>query len=129
MEIFKQEITVPSSSIDALDHVNNVTYLQWVQDIAEQHWNARTNEELREKYYWVVVDHFIEYKAPAYQDDVLILQTWVENYSTATCERHTLILNNKDHRNVVTAKTTWCLINRETGKPTRITEEIRNLFL
>jgi acyl-CoA thioester hydrolase len=43
--------------------VNNVVYLQWVQDVAEQHWNESTDSALREKLAWVVVNHFIEYKA------------------------------------------------------------------
>ena len=36
-EIFELPITVLASDIDQLGHVNNVTYLRWVQDAAVAH--------------------------------------------------------------------------------------------
>lgn len=124
MSHFQTEITVPSSAIDTLKHVNNVVYLQWVQDVAEQHWNESTDSALREKLAWVVVNHFIEYKAPAFEKDVLILKTWVEKYSGVTSERHTEITRKADNKLLVKAKTLWCLLDKTTGKPLRITEDL-----
>jgi acyl-CoA thioester hydrolase len=121
---FQTEITVPSSAIDNLKHVNNVVYLLWVQDVAEQHWNVSTNSALREKLAWVVVNHFIEYKAPAVENDVLIVKTWVEKYSGVTSERHTEIVRKADGKLLVQAKTLWCMLDKATGKPMRITEEL-----
>ena len=43
---FQYEIEVQPEHIDDLKHVNNVTYLQWVQDVGEKHWNLKTSEEL-----------------------------------------------------------------------------------
>jgi acyl-CoA thioester hydrolase len=125
---FQSEITVPESAIDNLKHVNNVVYLQWVQDVAEQHWNESTDSALREKLAWVVVNHFIEYKAPAFEKDLLILKTWVENYSGVTSERHTEILRKADNKLLAKAKTLWCLLDKITGKPLRITDDLRALF-
>lgn len=128
MNHFQSEITVPESAIDNLKHVNNVVYLQWVQDVAEQHWNESTDSALREKLAWVVVNHFIEYKAPAFEKDLLILKTWVENYSGVTSERHTEILRKADNKLLAKAKTLWCLLDKITGKPLRITDDLRALF-
>lgn len=124
MSHFQTEITVPASAIDNLKHVNNVVYLQWIQDVAEQHWNESTDSALREKLAWVVVNHFIEYKAPAFENDILILKTWVEKYSGVTSERHTEILRKGDDKLLVKAKTLWCLLDKSTGKPMRITEAL-----
>jgi len=125
---FQTEITVPASAIDNLNHVNNVVYLQWIQDVAEQHWNESTDSALREKLAWVVVNHFIEYKAPAFENDVLILKTWVEKYSGVTSERHTEITRKADSKLLVKAKTLWCLLDKNTSKPMRITDDLRALF-
>jgi len=125
---FQSEITVPPSAIDNLKHVNNVVYLQWVQDVAEQHWNESTDSTLREKLAWVVVNHFIEYKAPAFEKDVLILKTWVEKYSGVTSERHTEIIKKSDNKLLAKAKTLWCLLDKTTGKPLRITDELKTKF-
>ncbi len=124
MNYFKSEITVPKTAIDTLKHVNNVVYLQWIQDVAQQHWIESTDIALRNKIAWVVVNHFIEYKAPAFENDVLILKTWVDNYNGVTSERHTEILRRADQKLLVQAKTVWCMIDKETGKPMRITEKL-----
>ncbi|MEX2350347.1 MAG: acyl-CoA thioesterase [Flavobacteriaceae bacterium] len=124
MNHFQSEITVPASAIDTLKHVNNVVYLQWVQDVAEQHWNESTDSALREKLAWVVVNHFIEYKAPAFEKDVLILKTRVEKYSGVTSERHTEIIRKADNKLLAKAKTLWCLLDKTTGKPLRITQDL-----
>lgn len=128
MKPFHIELTVPKSAIDAMGHVNNVVYLQWMQDVAKQHWVSKTTVELRARYAWVVVNHFIDYKQPAFEHEVLLLETWVERYTSATSERHTHIRRKKDGQLLVTATTTWCLIDTSTGKPTRIPEEVLGLF-
>ena len=74
------------------------------------------------------MNHFIEYKKPAFENDDIILETWVENYTTATCERHTKIIRKTDSTLLATAKTLWCLLDKTTGKPERITNELKELF-
>lgn len=128
-EIFEQHFTVPSSSIDDMNHVNNVVYLQWVQDIAKQHWEYRTDEKIRNTYVWVVLNHYIEYHNPAFENDEITLQTWIDHHKGVRSERHTKIINTKTQKVLVTAKTTWCLLAKETLRPTRITDEISNLFV
>jgi acyl-CoA thioester hydrolase len=125
---FEVDITVPPTAIDNLKHVNNVVYLQWVQDVAEQHWNTSTDAALRKKIAWVVINHFIEYKTPAFENEVLTLKTWVEKYSGVSSERHTEILRKADNKLLVKAKTLWCMIDNATGKPMRITEELITQF-
>ncbi|WP_428256857.1 hypothetical protein [Geoalkalibacter sp.] len=39
--IFQHHIEVPQSAIDANGHVNNVSYVQWVQDAAAKHSSAQ----------------------------------------------------------------------------------------
>ena len=104
MTPFSIDITVPKSAIDTMGHVNNVVYMQWVQDVAEQHWVSKTTGELRTHYAWVVVNHFIDYKQPAFEGEVLVLETWIERYTSATSERHTHIRRKKDGQLLVTAK-------------------------
>ena len=61
MQIFEQTIKVAANEIDSLNHVNNVVYVQWVQNIAELHWNKESSEEQKTNYYWVMVEHLIKY--------------------------------------------------------------------
>lgn len=128
MKHFQTEIIVPASAIDNLNHVNNVIYLQWVQNVAEQHWKESTDTALREKLAWVVLNHFIEYKSPAFENEILILKTWVEKYSGVTSERHTQIIRKTNQKLLVQAKTLWCLLDKTSGKPMRITNELIEKF-
>ncbi len=128
-EIFESHITVSKSAIDDMNHVNNVTYLQWVQDIAKKHWETRTNHKIRNTFVWVVLNHSIEYHSPALENDELTIQTWIDHHHGARSERHTKIIKNDTQKVLVTAKTMWCLLHKETLRPVRINEEISTLFL
>ncbi|MBP2833199.1 acyl-CoA thioesterase [Aquimarina sp. U1-2] len=128
-KIFESQLTVPLSAIDEMHHVNNVVYLQWIQDIAKKHWESKTDVTLRNTYVWVVLHHFIEYHHPAFKDDQLVLHTWIDHYQGAKSERHTKIYLSKTEKVLVSAKTMWCLLDKETLRPTRITDEISTLFL
>ncbi|WGK66044.1 acyl-CoA thioesterase [Croceiramulus getboli] len=135
---FEYTLEVPKSAIDQLGHVNNVIYLQWVQDIAEAHWAAATQNKYPEygtamqaqqsEWAWVALNHYIAYKNPAYAGDSLQLETWVEQFSGVRSERHTLITRPSDQKLIAEAKTNWCLITLPQGKPKRVPEEIVELF-
>ncbi|GGI57873.1 acyl-CoA thioesterase [Winogradskyella haliclonae] len=62
MQIFQKEIIVAQTDLDQLNHVNNVRYVQWVQDIAEAHWLKNASKEILDNYYWFLVKHTIDYK-------------------------------------------------------------------
>ena len=78
MKQFKQELTVTPNHLDELQHVNNVQYLQWVQDIAGAHWKYLIENQTEEFGLWVVRSHHIEYKKQAKLGDTLRVVTHVE---------------------------------------------------
>jgi acyl-CoA thioesterase FadM len=54
MQHYEHLITVQPADIDVMNHVNNVVYVQWVQDAASAHWRAYAPQEMLGKYNWVV---------------------------------------------------------------------------
>lgn len=129
MEIFTHAIQVREADIDELRHVNNVVYLQWVQDAAEAHWLAKAPAAMRQQFNWVVLRHEIDYKSPALPGDRLEAKTWVENYEGARSLRVVQLIRASDSKLLAEARTTWCLLNAQSGRPTRITEEMSHVFL
>ena len=127
--VFSNTFKVPESAIDVNGHVNNITYLEWCIEIAEKHWFSKAPKELHSQYFWVVLNHFIEYKNPAFEGEELQIETWVTSAEGVKSERHYKIFRKSDEKVMVTAKTLWCFVELKTQKPTRIPEEIRNLFL
>ena len=125
-EVFEKPIVVEEGHLDQLNHVNNVVWLKWVQDMAEAHWNYRTNDSVNDRYFWVVLNHFIEYKRPAHLNDNLVAKTFIMSYEGPRSERHVEFYN--QDKLCVKAKSSWCLINRKNERPVRVPEEIVNLF-
>ena len=50
---FTMTFTPTASDIDANEHVNNVVYLAWAQDLAIAHWEAWATPEERAGWSWV----------------------------------------------------------------------------
>jgi acyl-CoA thioester hydrolase len=125
---FEMSVAVLPADIDVQNHVNNTVYLRWVQDVATAHWRALAGREAQENIAWVVLRHEIDYKAPAALGDKIMLRTWVGKATRLTFERFTEIRRNGDGQLLSTARTLWCPINTRTGRPTRVSPEVRAHF-
>ena len=125
---YELAIHVDNSDIDELGHVNNVTYLRWVQDVAVAHWNAAAAPEDREQVFWVVLRHEIDYRSPAFAGDELVARTWVGTASRVRFERFTEIVRAPDRTVVAQARTMWCAVDAITRRPTAVSQRIREAF-
>ena len=125
---FELAITVTAGDIDELDHVNNVVYLSWVQDVAIAHWAFLTSSAQRAQYVWVALRHEIDYAAPALLGDALTARTWTGVAQGLRFARHTEIIRSADGRVLATALTQWCPLDRASGRPARLSAELAGLF-
>ena len=128
MKTLEKEITVSKNDLDDLNHVNNVVYIDWIQEIAKNHWKSLVSNEIIKNYYWVLLEHQIKYLNPALLDDKIRLKTYIEKTEGIKSSRIVEIYNQDTNKLLVTSKTIWCLINAKTNKPNRITGEIRDAF-
>lgn len=126
--IFQERITVTEDHLDELDHVNNVQYLQWIQDVAKHHWDLKADEAWIEKYAWVAINHFIEYKKPAFLGDNLLVQTHVNQFEGVKSNRLVRISNESTGDLIVQSSTSWCMIDRTNSKPARVLKEMVEAF-
>ncbi len=125
---FELCLQVRPEDIDVLNHVNNVVYLRWVQDAAVAHWLAAASAGAQAALYWVVVRHEIDYLRPALLGDGIIARTWVGAAFQRDFERHTEILRDADRALLARARTLWCPMDRRTGRPTTVSDEVRAAF-
>ena len=128
MKYLENEITVSKNDLDDLNHVNNVIYIHWVQEIAKKHWKSLVSNEIIKNYFWILLEHQIKYLFPAFLNDKIRLKTYIEKTDGVKSNRIVEIYNKDTKKLLVTSKTTWCLINAKTGKPNRITEDIKKAF-
>ncbi len=127
MKIHQKELTVVASDLDDLHHVNNVRYLDWVQQISKEHWLLLTKEVWEQQYFWVVKRHQITYHQPALLGETLQVSTYVPEASGATSKRKVEIRKQKDVL-VAECQTDWVLLDRRSGRPVRIPQQMQEVF-
>jgi acyl-CoA thioester hydrolase len=127
-EIFEQTITILPEDIDLYDHVNNVVYLRWVQEVSTSHWYSAATEEQKEKIGWVVVRHEIDYLNSARLGDEITARTWVGTAQKNIFERHVEILRARDQKVIARARSLWCPIDLKSRRPTRVGADIYERF-
>ncbi len=125
---FEMTVAVSPGDIDQQNHVNNTVYLRWVQEVATAHWRAVASADAQESIGWVVLRHEIDYKAPACLGDQVVLRTWVGKATRLTFERFTAIRRNGDGQLLSKARTLWCPINSQNGRPIRVPAGVREQF-
>lgn len=125
-EIFSIEKTVTANEIDDLNHVNNVVYVNWMEEIATKHWQFLTAEAPLPDYIWVVLRHEIDYVQQAVLHDKITIKTWVGETKGFKSER--LIAFYKDDVVIAKSKTIWGMLALKTYKPARITESVLNIL-
>lgn len=128
MQIFEKLITVSSGDLDELNHVNNVRYVQWVNDVAKEHWLQEATPEMLGNYIWVVLKHCIEYKNAAFLNDVIKLKTYVIMSKGVTSTRVVEFYNNTTQKLLAKSEINFCLINVQNNRPARIPQDISSLF-
>jgi acyl-CoA thioester hydrolase len=118
-------LRVAEDDLDDRAHVNNVVYLRWVQDAAAAHWLRLAPEGAHEEIAWVALRHEIDYLSPAVLGDPLTIRTWVGVADGLSFERFTEIRRQGDERVLARARTLWCPVDARTGKPRRVSDDIR----
>ena len=128
MDFFEKTIIVQEEDLDDLNHVNNVRYVEWIQDISREHWEIRAPERTRQESVWVVMSHNIEYRNEARLGDEVVIKTYIAETKGAISVRAVEMKLKKSGKWLVESRTKWCLLNASSLKPMRISEEIRSLF-
>ena len=125
-KVYQKSLLVKEEHLDELGHVNNVQYLQWVQDIAKEHWFSEFPNSSIQEEYWVVLEHTIQYKNAALLGDELSLQTFVEPPIGVKFPRNVHIYRNDQL--ITNARSIWCFIDAKSNRPKRVSKEILAAF-
>lgn len=128
MKRFIKEIMVGPADLDELQHVNNIRYLEWVQEISREHWSELSNSDWDSRYFWVVRSHNIVYQRAAVEGDRLSLTTFVPEVSGPISRRVVEICQADSGELVARCETQWCLMDSATKRPSRIPGPIIDCF-
>ena len=127
--IYTRAFTIPPESIDENGHVNNVVYVQWMQDIAVEHYTSLGGVEAQGNgSTWVVREHKIEYLLPAFAGEEIEIRTWVENIRRVRSLRKYEFVRRSDQKTLVRGETDWVYVDVSTGKPRAVPDWMFDLF-
>ena len=121
--VFDLTIKVKPEHIDILGHVNNVVYVQWMQDVAAAHienLGVGLAQYLEMNHAMVAVEHQVQYRKAALLGDDIILRTWLYDINALYSFRRYAFFNAKDHSLLFTGETKWACIEIATGRPKRM---------
>ncbi len=128
--IFKYSFTVPTEAVDQNGHVNNVYYVQWMQDVAVRHYDhlGGTKPTLAIGATWVVREHHIRYLNPAFAGDEIEVHTWVANFRRVRSLRCYKFYRKSDNTLLAKGDTDWVFVDIKNGQPMAIPEKISKIF-
>ena len=126
---FTLTFTALPEHIDVMGHVNNAVWVQWMEAIATAHWEAAAPAEHQAAYAWVVTRHEIDYRGNVKQGETVIAETFIpEGPSGAKFDRR-VDFRNAGGKAIVSARTTWVMIDRTTGRILRVPAEVSAPFM
>jgi acyl-CoA thioester hydrolase len=121
--------TPTPADIDELGHVNNAVWVRWIQDMATAHWNATAAPDHIAAYIWVVTRHEIDYRGNVKLGESVTGQTWIEKPPKGAQFDRRVAFTNAVGKVIVSANTTWAMVDKDSGRLMRVPVEVAALFL
>jgi acyl-CoA thioester hydrolase len=125
------ELVVPASAIDINGHVNNVQYVQWMQEAAIIHSTRLgwpTERYLALGRTWIIRSHTIEYFHSAYAGETIHILTWVAEFQKIRSLRKYKFYRPTDGTVLAKAATLFIFCDLHTGRPVSIPQEVQTAY-
>jgi len=128
--IYRYESTVPAAVDDQNGHVNNVAYVQWMQDVAILHSDSAGGTRAMDAagVTWVVRSHKIEYLSPAFAGDRIDAFTWVVNFRRVRSLRRYKFVRKSDNTLIARGETDWVFVDAASRRPRAIPPDVSCAF-
>ena len=121
---FTRNFTALPEHIDELGHVNNTVWVQWIQDMATAHWDSAARPQDRDAVYRVVVRHEIDYRGNIALGESVTGTTWIEGGAKGATSLRRVEFTDAAGKRLVSAATSWAMIDRATGRLARVRPEV-----
>ena len=129
MKKFALTFTACPEHIDVMGHVNTAVWVQWMEAIATAHWEAAAAPEHVATYAWLVTRHEIDYRGNIRLGESVLAETFVPDPPAIARFDRRVDFRNHAGKAIVSARTTWVMIDRATGRVVRVPAEVAACFL
>ncbi len=121
---FTRTFTAEPRHIDELGHVNNSVWVQWIQDLATAHWEAAADPLHQDQFFWVVIRHEIDYRGNIAEGESAIGTTHIPGPAKGAKSVRVAEFTDVSGKVLVTARTTWAMLDRQSGRLARVRPEV-----
>lgn len=115
-------VAIAQVDIDFMGHVNNASYLKWVQEAVLSHWRGIAPPEAVDALQWVALKHEITYRKPAFLEDEVVATVFLEKIDGASAFYETIIRRGEEV--LAEVKSRWCCLDAATLRPRRLAATI-----
>jgi acyl-CoA thioester hydrolase len=126
---FTLTFTAGPEHIDVMGHVNNAVWVQWMEAIATAHWEADAAPEHVAAYLWVVIRHEIDYRGNVALGECVVAETVIPHGPKGARFDRCVEFRNSTGKPIVSARSTWAMIDRASGRVMRIPRDVSASFL
>ena len=109
-----------------MGHVNNASYLKWVQAAVVAHWQRLAPADAVAAHLWVALKHEITYRKPTFLGDDVIATVLLERVQGARAFYETIIKRGEEV--LAEVKSSWCCVDAATLRPARLARDIVQRF-
>jgi acyl-CoA thioester hydrolase len=125
--MFRHPIAIDPADIDHMGHVNNATYLKWVQEAVIDYWNSVAPPEAVARHLWVALKHEITFLRPTFLQDVVVAEVIADKVEGARAMFTTVVRRGEEVLSEI--KTSWCCLDAVTKRPARLARDVVGRFL
>ena len=125
---FTLTFTAAPGDIDVMGHVNNAVWVQWMEAIATAHWEAVALPGHQAAYAWVVTRHEIDYRGNIAEGESVTAETFIPGPPSGARFDRRVDFRNAAGKVIVSARTTWAMIEIATGRLMRVPPEVAAPF-
>jgi acyl-CoA thioester hydrolase len=119
-------IGIDPADIDFMGHVNNASYLKWVQEAVLSHWRGLAPPDAVAGHLWVALKHEITYRRPTFLEDQVIATVLLERVQGARAFYQTVIRRGEEV--LAEVRSSWCCVDAQTLRPARLAKSVVERF-
>lgn len=119
-------VSIEPADIDFMGHVNNASYLKWVQAAVLSHWRRIAPPDAVAAHLWVALKHEITYRKPAFLEDQIVATVMLEKVQRESAFYETVIKRGEEV--LAEVKSRWCCLDANTLRPARLASDIVDRF-
>ncbi|MCW1382069.1 acyl-CoA thioesterase [Novosphingobium sp. KCTC 2891] len=121
--------TAGPGDIDVMGHVNNAVWVQWMEAMAVAHWEAVASAAHQAAYVWVVTRHEIDYRGNIAEGESVTAETFIPEAPSGARFDRRVDFTDARGKVIVSAKTTWALLDKASGRLLRVPKAVAAPFL